>query len=169
MKNSNEKIVKENGNKTFAVAVAVIFVIVLGFIAAMLLPPRIVGTGLRDDAIEAFEGAGDDDVVLLADPLYRDGVSTVGKEMIIDGDDKTLIAASVTELLRHSSYSKSESEKLGSWNLNITLKNDEDSVKVYFSEDKIYLTKNMKRYVFKIDKSHSEEYADLVELILKKL
>ncbi|MBE6596710.1 MAG: hypothetical protein E7641_03470 [Ruminococcaceae bacterium] len=168
------KDMKENkSGRVIAVAVAVIAMVVAIVLAIILLPPIVSAASERGEALSRFGAPHESELLLLTDPLYREGYMTTGGEIKLEGDERVELCGRVEYFLGNSDYKKSEKSMVGNWDLSLSLLSDDDRISVYFLEDSFYLADGYDRYIFYPEKDvsgeYSEFYASLKVLLSEKM
>ncbi len=147
---------KKSGTKKIAIISAIICVVlVLGVVAALILPDIISGNILLSKTRAGIEKS---DVVVLFDPSYNQSTLPTTAQTVVRGERAKQLAEDVLRITDGASYRNVERSAVGFWDVSMRFDDGNDSYTVYLREEYIYVAKNNTAYLFDVDKSVKEEY-----------
>ena len=161
---------KKKNDKTLGVAMIVIAVFLALFLGFALVVPAITAKARLNDKLEAYRALGEDDIMQIFDPLYKDGGFYGDVTAELSSDESKEIAQKLLNICDGAKYSSIAADVQGNWDVSIVVRKDGGGISsVYFTEDEFYVTKDNKQYRFKPAKDKTEEFSSLVALIEERI
>lgn len=132
---------------------------VLLFIAgALIVIPLSIGHTALSKNIAAFLNVASDDVIIVYDPMASSGFEKEKASEIFKGNKMYDLSRSLVKALDDARYSESRDIVTGAWDINVSLRVDNEDYKIYFTEDDFYVVKNYTAYVFEPSEALENEY-----------
>lgn len=161
---------KKKKDRTIGVAIAVIAVFLVIFLLAALVFPAVIARGRLNEKLDAYRELGDEDLMSIFDPLYRDGSFYGDVTADVSVEDAREIAEKVLYACDGAKYSTTAPDTVGNWDASIVIRKVGGGIAtVYFTEDEFYVAKDGKQYRFYPSKDRSVAYSELLSLIDERI
>lgn len=152
---------KENKrDRSFAVAVGVVLLILAALLFVIFALPRISAVAKLNKVLAGLERAKSSDAVEVIDPQYEGGLIPVGVSAVIYAEDAVELSRSVTDIAHKAKYTEKRTS-VGSLDISLSLRTEDGVFTVYFNEDEFYVTKDDVQYVFTPSAKNAQSYSDL--------
>ncbi len=142
-------------NKAIIITAAVCGVVVAALLFALLFADMIAGRALLS---KIRDGIAKSDAVVISDPSYNDSILPTSAEMVLTGDEAKRYSEKILSLTDNVSFHNTLSSSAGFWDTCMRFDDGKDTYAIYLREDSVYVVKNDKGYIFKVDKNTKEEY-----------
>lgn len=161
---------KKKNDKTLGVAMIIIAAFLALFLTFALVVPAAVAKARLDDKLDAYRALGEDDIIQIFDPMYKDGGFYGDVTADLFGEESMEIAQKLLKICEGAKYSSTVADAAGNWDVSIVVRKNGGGISsVYFTEDEFYVTKDNKQYRFKPAKDKTEEFSALVAFIEERI
>lgn len=154
--------------KVQLISALVVSVLLIGFFFAMFVLPIMIANSALDHQRAPFLEYGEQDIVELFLPNYRDGDYVTDVSVIFECEEAAQLVARVIELSDGADYVSTDASPAGHWDTSLALRYDSSIVRFYFCRDFFYVADGNTRYIFEVAKEKGEQYASFI-LELEKI
>ena len=150
---------EKRANKPIIIAVAIILALLAIFGVVMFLYPALEAIHMRNTTLDRIELAGAGDMIVVSDPrAYEDGIIPTTATAVLEGEDMRAMVSEILRVTDGASYAETRTALMGAWDINIALRTNDGVYTVYFTEGQFYIIKDVKMFVFDIDKDLVQDY-----------
>lgn len=158
METNNKIKVKNNSYKPIIISCIIIILVLALIFGSMMIIPVIIGHSTLNKSLSAFSNIASDDVIVVYDPMASSGFAEEKASEIFKANKMYDLAESLVKVLDRAEYSESRDLVTGAWDINVSLRVDNEDYKIYFTDEEFYVVKNYTAYIFEPNDTLEDEY-----------
>lgn len=161
MKTNDNNKKNQKKDRTLPIVLASVSAFIILVVLASVFIPVISARAKLKEELRGFENMTDRDAMSLFDPHYSEGSFYGDVTVRIEGEERQSFADSLIIFADGAHYDRREQSLVGNWDVSISLRIDGGGIyTVYFKENGIYVAEDTSQYIFTVDDSMSEDYAE---------
>ena len=154
-------------NKLYIVLACIIFTVLLAFFFIIFALPQMIAHSALEDAIAPFADYGEDDVVELFLPNYREGDYITDVSVIYEESDAMACVQKIVSLAADAKYLDTDTSAAGHWDTSVSVRYEKSIARIYFCQDAFYVADGNTRYVFCVSDGKTQDYAAFIDELEK--
>lgn len=158
MEKTNKSKAKNNSYKPIIISAIIIILVLALIFGSMMIIPFAIGRTTLNKNIAAFSNVSADDVIIVYDPMASSGFEEEKASEIFKANKMYDLSSSLVKVLEGAEYSESRELVTGAWDINVSLRVENEDYKIYFTDDDFYVVNNYTAYIFEPNDSLEDEY-----------
>lgn len=150
-------------DRSFVISLTVVAVVLALLLFILFVLPTLSAKLSLEKILRGFDRAVAKDAVEVFDPTYDGGVIPTDASVVLQGEDMLSLCGKLMEVTEGANYSETRRTLAGSWDISVSLRTDDGEFTVYFDENKFYVSKGTKQYVFTPHKDNVDSYTEFYE------